>query len=189
MGQRLNIEIVDNMNDKNILANCYYHWSGYTSSALYLADKVFDIKDALVEKYGLTKKAAIKILEETDATLTEEELKIADKMYPGEFSLDGIEVDRNNGLISISEEGIEETRKWEEARVTLYLQDDKINFNAICFVNEEDVEEKDKIPKFDFSPAEITYDQFKDFMSNVLNAIDNGIYCCKMNENYYDFIE
>ena len=35
MGQRLNIEIVKGDPD-NVLANAYYHWSAYTSSAAQL---------------------------------------------------------------------------------------------------------------------------------------------------------
>lgn len=39
MGQRLNIEIV---NGETSLANCYYHWSAYTSSALGLTRQIID---------------------------------------------------------------------------------------------------------------------------------------------------
>lgn len=39
MGQRLNIEIKEN---NKVLANSYYHWSGYTSSALLLTEKILD---------------------------------------------------------------------------------------------------------------------------------------------------
>ena len=76
MGQRLNIQIEANNPDTNetkVLANCYYHWSGYTSSALELVYEVvssgiynLDISDP-VEK-------AIRLLEETGAGLAKDEL-------------------------------------------------------------------------------------------------------------------
>lgn len=43
MGQRLNIQIEDNdtnINETVVLANCYYHWSGYSSSVMELVDKI-----------------------------------------------------------------------------------------------------------------------------------------------------
>ena len=39
MGQRLNIEI---KKDSKVLANSYYHWSAYTSSALQMLPKSID---------------------------------------------------------------------------------------------------------------------------------------------------
>lgn len=43
MGQRLNLEILETKNGvDNILANAYYHWSGYTSSAIRLTEKAIE---------------------------------------------------------------------------------------------------------------------------------------------------
>lgn len=39
MGQRLNIEI---KNNEKTLANCYYHWSGYTASSLGLTKQIIE---------------------------------------------------------------------------------------------------------------------------------------------------
>ena len=39
MGQRLNIEIIEN---GKVLANAYYHWSGYTSSSLELTQEILE---------------------------------------------------------------------------------------------------------------------------------------------------
>ena len=75
MGQRLNIQIEATDTDTNetkVLANCYYHWSGYTSSAMELVYEMvssgiynLDISDP-VEK-------AIRLLEETGAGLAKDE--------------------------------------------------------------------------------------------------------------------
>ena len=41
MGQRLNIEIVKN---GEVLANSYYHWSGFSNSSIDLAIRIINKK-------------------------------------------------------------------------------------------------------------------------------------------------
>lgn len=43
MGQRLNIEIMDS---GMTLCNCYYHWSGYTQTALDITQKLVNLIQA-----------------------------------------------------------------------------------------------------------------------------------------------
>ena len=70
MGQRLNIEIVKN---GDILANSYYHWSGFSNSAVNLAIEIIKhfeyIKKVKVEQYIKNQDLlfAIRLLEETSA--------------------------------------------------------------------------------------------------------------------------
>ena len=47
MGQRLNIEIMKN---GETIANCYYHWSAYTTSALATAIMVISNYEELLNK-------------------------------------------------------------------------------------------------------------------------------------------
>ena len=45
MGQRLNIQIemdIPESSESKVLANAYYHWSGYTSSAYELVKLIVD---------------------------------------------------------------------------------------------------------------------------------------------------
>lgn len=72
MGQRLNIEIVKN---KNVLANCYYHWSGFSNSSIDLVVKIIEDFD-YVKKCCLSDPCknedllfAIRLLERTGAGL------------------------------------------------------------------------------------------------------------------------
>ena len=135
MGQRLNIQIEANDTDTNetkVLANCYYHWSGYTSSAMELVKEIvhsgvynLDILDP-VEK-------AIRLLEATGAGLAEDE--ITDTYNEPKYK---IGTDRDMGLIAISEKGIDETIKWEESRVTINLTTGSINMSDM-FYDETDV--------------------------------------------------
>ena len=130
MGQRLNIQIEANDTDTNetkVLANCYYHWSGYTSSAMELVYEMvssgiynLDIPDP-VEK-------AIRLLEETGAGLAKDE-------FTAEYPEDKYKIatHRNIGLIAISEKGIDETMHWEESRVTINLTTGSINMSGMVY--------------------------------------------------------
>ena len=67
MGQRLNIQFEDNT---GVLANAYYHWSGYTSSAMLLTNQI--ISSDLIDDTSISNKVkAVKLLELTGAGLTE----------------------------------------------------------------------------------------------------------------------
>ena len=130
MGQRLNIQIKANnptTNETVVLANCYYHWSGYTYSAMELVNKIvksgvynLDILDP-VEK-------AIRLLEATGAGLAGDEL--TDTYNTPKYK---VSTDRNLGLIAISEEGINRVADWEESRVTINLTTGSINMSAMFY--------------------------------------------------------
>ncbi|MBR6688789.1 MAG: hypothetical protein IKL68_02095 [Clostridia bacterium] len=74
MGQRLNIEIVKN---GGVLANSYYHWSGYSNSAVDLTIKIIEafdyVKRCKVEEYIKNQDLlfAIRLLETTGAGLND----------------------------------------------------------------------------------------------------------------------
>ena len=141
MSQRLNIQIEANKADTNetkVLANCYYHWSGYTTSAMELVNELvksgiynLDILDP-VEK-------AIRLLEATGAGLCEDEL--TDTYNTPKYK---VSTGRNSGLIAISEEGTNRVAEWEESRVTINLTTGSINMSDM-FYDETD----------EFSSAEI----------------------------------
>ena len=134
MGQRLNIEIV---NGETSLANCYYHWSAYTGSALGLTRQIINAyydSEAIV---GL--KMAVDLLEYTGGGVNEAERagiqKCAEKFGHIKFN---DATSRNDGLISVTEEGKEETRKWEEGRVTIDLDSETFSFDVAWFDSPED---------------------------------------------------
>lgn len=121
MGQRLNIEITKN---GNVLANSYYHWSAYSDCALNITTKIimeYDyIKRNLETSHNEDLLFAIKLLEETGAGMNEEEMAIAkEKIGYDEFIKFKECKNRNEGIIAITEKEIEDTRFWEEGRVTI----------------------------------------------------------------------
>lgn len=68
MGQRLNIEIVDG---ETSLANCYYHWSADTNSALELTKQIIDSYYNSKLTVGL--EMAVELLEATGAGINKTE--------------------------------------------------------------------------------------------------------------------
>ena len=72
MGQRLNIEIRKN---DEVLANAYYHWSGYTSSSIELTSEILKNIDNVNFDNDVVK--AVKLLEITGAGLTSSEEKFS----------------------------------------------------------------------------------------------------------------
>ena len=130
MGQRLNIQIEANNTDTNetvVLANCYYHWSGYTSSAMELVNEIVDSGVYNLDILDPVEKA-IRLLEATGAGLAEVEL--TDTYNAPKYVLAS---SRNNGLIAISKEGIANTVLWQESRVTINLTTGSIDMSDMVY--------------------------------------------------------
>lgn len=193
MGQRLNIEIKEN---GKVLANAYYHWSGYTSSSVNLIQIILDnVEKIYCEDRTIN---AIKLLEVTGAGLTDQEVEYA-KKHIKDFNFAEC-TGRNDGLIAISKRGIKETRRWEEARVEMDLISKTINFDAIWKRTIEEYKEDyeqygdekyDYIPVYDISFDDIQFDKFSEFKELILGLINSERYQIKLkdDEKVYMFIE
>ena len=127
MGQRLNIEICDGT---KTLANAYYHWSAYTSSALEMMTAIIETYYKLSDKINDKVELAVELLQATDAGINIEE-KERIKNIP-DFAYINFQpcIDRNEGLLAVTEEGIEETRRWEEGRVTIDIENETFCFGV-----------------------------------------------------------
>lgn len=134
MGQRLNIEIVKK---GKVLANSYYHWSGFSNSAVNLVIRIIQnyeyIKKHNVEGYIKNQDLlfAIRLLEETGAGLND--INTVRKILKDEtMNLKLKECrGRDEGIIGITQEDIEETRDWEEGRVSIDIENKTIDFDVI----------------------------------------------------------
>lgn len=139
MGQRLNIEIV---NSDGVLANAYYHWSAYTGSAIELTLMAIG-KFWEVESLDKDLLKAIKMLEATGAGITDQELISikADRRLSSGITYSSICNNRNLGLIAVTERGIEDTRRWEEGRVTIDIESRTVDFGVLWEYSEEEYNE------------------------------------------------
>ena len=130
MGQRLNIQIEATDTDTNkteVLANCYYHWSGYTSSAMELVKEIVDSGIHNLDILDPVEKA-IRLLEATGAGLIIDEL--TDTYNTPKYNVSS---DRNMGLIAISEKGINRIMGWQESIVTINLTTGSINMSDMFY--------------------------------------------------------
>lgn len=129
MGQRLNLSI--NKNGK-VLANCYYHWSGYTNSAMQKAQQALAFLDDQEGEIGV--KEAVLALKETGATIDAENAK--DYVEPDE------EIHRDDGIIATTEDDIKVTEMWSECEIIIDVGTRKVNLiDAISEYDEEDIKE------------------------------------------------
>ena len=159
MGQRLNIEI---KSGEEIIANAYYHWAAYSESAYELTRLIVDefdnVKD--LDKFG----QAIALLQKTGSGVDNGDFAIAKSKLPKDFQLIRA-TNRNDGITSISEEGMTETRNWEEGRVTIDLDSKTIDFDVfrkLDDVEDPEIELKMKNAKqLDFNPFEMSFEDIK----------------------------
>ena len=205
MGQRLNIEIY---HGGERIANAYYHWSAYTISAAELTKTVVDY--LLDEGYNSDVcsdtdniRWAIRALESTGAGLTDGEKKYITEEIPElDASSFADAADRNRGLISVSEDGMEETQRWMEECVTIYLDDRLVDFEVLFgydsiteateFWREDVAQELMKdinlLPRIDCNFENISFEDF-DAVAEQLSEIAGTAHGLAYNTNSERFIE
>lgn len=173
MGQRLNIEI---SHEGRTLANCYYHWSAYTIPAIHLVNEIIAEYNGIMSSNDSRLKStpeliAIRLLEKTGGGITEDE---AQRIKDAKL-LDLMDViikparSRNDGLISVTAQGMDDTRRWEEGHVDIDLGKEAVWFEVFnaydrdewiadeCF-DDEDYESLHVEQTLDLS--EIPFDEF-----------------------------
>lgn len=183
MGQRLNVEIKEN---DEILANAYYHWSGYTSSAIGTALDILKGMDS-VEQYQDRRVYAIKLLELSGSGLTDDEMEYVKNNIPDyekyEFKMT---TGRNNGLTAISEKGMNTTRCWEEARVTIDLTTKTVTVDATFIEDVKDWEEangiKCELPRHNVDFDNIPFDKVHEVYEFVRELNDKCMYGFRLSD-------
>lgn len=177
MGQRLNVEIQDS---GELLANAYYHWSGYTISAVGTAKKV--VEDIMMTDMTVNELEAIRLLEATGAGIDTEELELVRDKYEDEEFVPT--KGRNAGIINITEEKMNETRYWADATAIIDVGSETINIDAFYdmdkeeFMEDMDVDESKmkKYPKINLSYNDIPYNEIYTLEDNVMEIIDRGYF-------------
>ena len=207
MGQRLNIEI-RRKKDNKILANSYYHWSAYTYSSLKLANEIMEnIYDVIRNDKVRDEIKAIQLLQTTGAGLLEQEYNLLneeDKTYCS------LATNRNLGLIYFTEKGMEETRTWEEGRLTITIDFDnkeydfvgdknRVDFEVYFPTSREEIEEDykeelksgeinlDEVVEFNFDLQDMGLNDIRLFMAKI-NQIENNFGIFMINGAFYQII-
>ena len=179
MGQRLNIEI---FNKGQILANAYYHWSAYTVASLELVQKVLDAYSTFPAELSDRQKA-VSALQATGAGLPDDERETIfarDLVNLTEFK------GRDECIIAVSPKNIQSTRFWEEGRVSIYIDESRIDFDVLVKENRFDYDRNTKeyygeggrpmfedLPSVDWNVRDIKIEDFKSFFS-LMKDIDKS---------------
>lgn len=196
MGQRLVIEIKEG---DTVLANAYYHWSGYTETSLNLLNEVMNkgILNNIPIKFskGDEQLYAIKLLETTGAKILEEDFKIATLKFP----MNEFETSKNktDGLIAFSEKNINKNMDSAEAIISIDLKSRTIDLGGIY--NYEDLDELQEMANedeedlniaiIDFNITEISFEDFKNRFEDIKKLIENHEYIkSKEDEDIISFI-
>lgn len=175
MGQRLNFEIVSG---DTVLANAYYHWGAYSQSAAEIAAIISDY--TMFEENNITKFPvgyAAYLLEQTGAGIdVDERQRVLD--YEKYEDLRKFEIqcarNRNTGLLSITKEGIDETRYYEEGRVTYDINSDTFSFDLYMVWDPEDYYRDFELdPATQLEEIDLNFNEIRD-MYDLLDIINNN---------------
>lgn len=170
MGQRLIMNIHKDRGEEPII-NVYYHWSAYSRSAYYEAQDFINAYDS-IKKTGVLETDIIMALENIGARV-----KIEDRQYIHEqLGFEPLEdsLDRNKGLIALSEEQRLTNLDYAEGEIHIYMNDKDID--NLCFWEENEIEfyemyyenEITEIPQID----DLEYTTFDD-LEVTLYTLDN----------------
>lgn len=163
MGQRL---VINGIKNHVPIFNIYYHWSAYTETALYETDQL--LKYLLrPENCGDLVLSAIKYCENNGGGITgDKDFEEAKRLYPAHnFKTDGIS--RNDGLIAITANGMNNNLAWAEGTIDIDFDNDLINNNVflgyddVDQINEEyEYNEDEKLKDSDILVPHISVEQF-----------------------------
>ena len=221
MGQRLVITI---KNEKKNLAKAYYHWSGYTSSGLQISNiaiqhHVYAIGQAvefctlqaiikntmkttsepltqsldLLTACSMLFRTRAGLSNEYDkATSTNPEIDAFVEAYPGVNYTIG--VNRNDGIIGITKEGMTHLQEWSEADVIINIHSKTVNVSGLFFDYDDSNNEDDEdhmctdIPET-YDMTQISFEEFPKFVKTVTGAISDECYDFKYKNNHLGVIE
>lgn len=205
MGQRLVIHMMNDFDEE--IANAYYHWSAYTSSSLSLLKLIADalklIQEESTEKWAVTDytnrvyhtkidslndhELATILLYATGAGLrdTKESIEVLCKNDEKRLRIPAISsIDRNEGLIELTKEGMDNSCTWSEGDAYVYIRSGDVEFEVLnyisfddaekCEINLEEIEEmNEEIDLFEFNLKDIG--KIKELVSNLPLKTYNGI--------------
>lgn len=169
MGQRLVLRICDNGEE---IANAYFHWSGYTSSAARITSNFIEAWDELCGRNRSNVVNAVMALHALGSGFNSEELDdiCKDTDLKSELTqarcMDMLCINRNEGLTAVTEHGMAESMQWAEETVAVDVSTRVVDFGVVCLedadeLGEGDDDGEDIVPdKVNFSLEDLTMDNF-----------------------------
>lgn len=201
MGQRLIMCVHDPEDSQKQVLNAYYHWGAYTSSALEIANSFIKTYDR-IEKTGDFTIDCIRALERTGGRVKSE-----DQDYIRSLGYEPLteDLNRDSGLIALSEKEMTELENWSEGFCDVYFEDQRV-VNGCCVYFDSlescldwyDVtkeEEKGFIKELENYPiiddiSELHFDELEKNIAIITNIVNDGIFMCKTKDGaYITFIE
>lgn len=203
MGQRLNIEITKN---GKLLANAYYHWDAYSSTAISKTARIvhdyYDIYSIPLRWYPeevSDMEIATRLLIMTGAGVDDLEHARITQNPPealqtkhGPIILPKC-VDRNSGLLCVTEEGMKDTRQWEEGRVTIDIGTQTVNFDVLSHYTKDEVQKyeiEDVVSELKSSDLDLSNQPFSAYGSgDISKFINKHPYGYKRGDEYILWVE
>lgn len=143
MGERLLVRIFKN--DKRI-ANIYYHWSGYSISSIEETKRIIEYVKEKENSSEIIEALVLCVNSNRSeffgrvniGTLLPKDISYYNKIYKKKYRLPK-NASRNNGLLAITEEGMNDLETWYETLVDVYLDTNEIDFSNIISVADDDI--------------------------------------------------
>lgn len=196
MGQRL-IVTVKSMGED--LCKMYFHWSAYTISAL------MEVRDMMAEFPMETKSKEDAILYFVrycekygggiDGGMDSKEWDYITNKYPN-YKFKSENINRNRGLIAISENGMDEMQSWSEGDIYINLDEMTVHnevfwyYDNIDKYNQELIDREDEPITLDKIPevGEIGDFDLEDINDVIVNLEDIPGYVCRNGNEIYELI-
>lgn len=196
MGQRLVVTVKSTGED---LCKMYFHWSAYTISAL------MEVRDMMAEFPMETNSKEDAILyfirycEEygggIDGGMDSKEWNYITNKYPN-YKFKSENINRNRGLIAISEDGMDEMQSWSEGNI--YINLDEMTVHNELFLYYDDIDEYNR-ELADREDESITLDEIpevgeigdfdlEDIDDVIANLEDIPGYVCRNGNEIYELI-
>ena len=201
MGQRLVVSIKRNLGDEKSLCKLYYHWSGYTSSALDETLQIINHLESIEDIEKVSDKqiqlSLIRFCESNGGGIDGgEDFDFIEKYFPDEtFKKQGY--DRSYGLIAISDKVQESVQGWSEGDVEIGLNDRKVSFYVDFYIGQTEDEVKNEFNNIDLEKDVIILDKdieecsWEDFADiyDKFNENENLYVFKNIDGSYFGFIE
>lgn len=197
MGQRLVVTVRSKDED---ICKIYYHWSAYSVSALMETKKILNVILDEESKISDLRLRLIHFCEQNgggiDGGKDSDEWNYITREYPDEvFKSEGIS--RNDGLIAISQKGMDDTQYWSEGDIIIDLDECRvINEVSLWFISIEEynqeLEERDEaaekledIPELQCDLTNFAFEDI-DYLIDALNKAPN--YAVRYGNDIYELI-